>query len=41
MMPMFDYALINQALYEGNAKEVDRLVRAALDEGRSSTTFLP
>lgn len=33
MMPMFDYALINQALYEGNAKEVDRLVRAALDEG--------
>lgn len=30
---MFDYALINQALYEGNAKEVERLVRAALDEG--------
>jgi 5-methyltetrahydrofolate--homocysteine methyltransferase len=30
---MFDYALINQALYEGNAKEVERLVRAALEEG--------
>jgi 5-methyltetrahydrofolate--homocysteine methyltransferase len=30
---MFDYALINQYLYEGNAKEVERLVRQALDEG--------
>lgn len=31
---MPDYPLINQCLYEGNAKEVDRLVRAALAEGR-------
>lgn len=31
---MPDYALINQFLYEGNAKEVDRLVREALAEGR-------
>jgi 5-methyltetrahydrofolate--homocysteine methyltransferase len=32
---MPDYAQINQYLYEGNAKEVDRLVRAALAEGRA------
>lgn len=31
---MADYAQINQFLYEGNAKEVDRLVREALAEGR-------
>ncbi len=31
---MPDYALINQYLYEGKAKDVDRLVREALDEGR-------
>lgn len=31
---MPDYALLNQLLYEGNAKEVDRLVRGALAEGR-------
>lgn len=31
---MPDYALLNQVLYEGKAKEVDRLVREALDEGR-------
>ena len=31
---MPDYAQINQYLYEGNAKEVDRLVREALAEGR-------
>ncbi|MDI1248908.1 MAG: corrinoid protein [Lacunisphaera sp.] len=32
---MPDYAQINQYLYEGNAKEVDRLVREALAEGRA------
>ena len=31
---MPDYALLNQFLYEGNAKEVERLVREALAEGR-------
>jgi len=31
---MPDYAQINQFLYEGNAKEVERLVREALTEGR-------
>lgn len=31
---MADYAQINQLLYEGNAKEVERLVREALAEGR-------
>ena len=31
---MPDYAQINQFLYEGNAKEVERLVRDALAEGR-------
>lgn len=31
---MTDYAQINQFLYEGNAKEVERLVREALAEGR-------
>src|SRR5579885_1628247 len=30
---MPDYAKINQLLYEGNAKEVERLVRDALAEG--------
>ena len=31
---MIDYAQINQSLYEGNAREVDRLVREALAAGR-------
>ncbi|MBA4136055.1 MAG: cobalamin-binding protein [Opitutus sp.] len=31
---MPDYAALNQFLYEGNAKEVERLVREAIDEGR-------
>jgi 5-methyltetrahydrofolate--homocysteine methyltransferase len=31
---MPDYAQLNQFLYEGNAKEVERLVREALAEGR-------
>ena len=30
---MPDYALINQLLYEGKAKEVQRLVQEAIDEG--------
>jgi len=32
---MVDYALMNQFLYEGNAKEVEQLTRAALAEGRA------
>ncbi len=32
---MIEYARINQFLYEGNAREVERLVREALDAGRS------
>ncbi len=31
---MIDYALMNQYLYEGKAKEVEELTRQALDEGR-------
>lgn len=30
---MFDYAYMNQCLYEGNAKEIDRLVQEALQRG--------
>jgi len=32
---MADYALMNQCLYEGKAKEVEKMTRDALDEGRS------
>src|SRR5436305_10310119 len=32
---MIDYALMNQCLYEGKAKEVEEMTRAALAEGRS------
>ena len=32
---MIDYALMNQCLYEGKAKEVERMTRDALAEGRS------
>jgi 5-methyltetrahydrofolate--homocysteine methyltransferase len=32
---MPDYALINQCIYEGKAKEVGEMTQAALDEGRS------
>jgi len=32
---MPDYALMNQCLYEGKAKEVEQMTRAALEEGRS------
>ena len=31
---MPDYALMNQYLYEGNAKEVEQMTRDALAEGR-------
>lgn len=31
---MVDYALMNQHLYEGNAKEVERMAREAIAEGR-------
>jgi methanogenic corrinoid protein MtbC1 len=34
-MPMPDYALMNQCLYEGKAKEVEQMTRNALAEGRS------
>src|ERR1017187_10003207 len=33
---MVDYALMNQYLYEGNAKEVERMTVQALAEGRSA-----
>ena len=32
---MIDYALMNQCLYEGKAKEVEQMTRDALAEGRS------
>jgi len=32
---MVDYALMNQCLYEGKAKEVERMTKDALAEGRS------
>jgi 5-methyltetrahydrofolate--homocysteine methyltransferase len=32
---MVDYALMNQHLYEGNAKEVEQMTRDALADGRS------
>src|SRR6266700_612920 len=32
---MVDYALMNQHLYEGNAKEVEQMTRNALAAGRS------
>src|SRR5882757_9095330 len=32
---MPDYALMNQCLYEGKAKEVEQMTRDALAEGRS------
>src|SRR5205823_8265399 len=33
--PMPDYALMNQCLYEGKAKEVEQMTKDALAEGRS------
>ncbi len=37
---MPDYALMNQFLYEGNAKEVERMTQEALAEGRSAQEVL-
>src|SRR4029077_17752310 len=37
---MVDYALMNQHLYEGNAKEVEQMTRDALLEGRSAQEIL-
>jgi 5-methyltetrahydrofolate--homocysteine methyltransferase len=37
---MPDYALINQFLYEGNAKEVEQRTKDALDEGRPAQEVL-
>jgi len=37
---MVDYALMNQCLYEGNAKEVEEMTRQALAEGRSVKEIL-
>src|SRR4051794_40126309 len=37
---MPDYALMNQYLYEGNAKEVEQMTRDALAEGRAVQEIL-
>jgi 5-methyltetrahydrofolate--homocysteine methyltransferase len=37
---MIDYALMNQCLYEGKAKEVEEMTRQALAEGRSAQEIL-
>jgi len=37
---MPDYALMNQLLYEGKAKDVERLTREALEEGRPAQEIL-
>ncbi len=37
---MPDYALINQCIYEGKAKEVEQMTRDALAEGRSAQEIL-
>ncbi len=37
---MVDYALMNQFLYEGNAKEVEQMTRDALAEGRAVQEIL-
>ncbi len=37
---MVDYALMNQLLYEGNAKEVEQMTKDALAEGRSVQQIL-
>jgi len=38
--PMPDYALMNQCLYEGKAKEVEQMTRDALAEGRTPQEVL-
>ena len=37
---MTDYALMNQCLYEGKAKEVEQMTQAALAEGRPVAEIL-
>ena len=37
---MVDYALMNQCLYEGKAKEVEQMTRDALAEGRAVQEIL-
>ncbi|MCC7043049.1 MAG: corrinoid protein [Acidobacteria bacterium] len=37
---MIDYALMNQYLYEGKAKEVEEMTRQALEEGRTAQEIL-
>jgi len=37
---MIDYALMNQCLYEGKAKEVEQMTKDALAEGRSAQEVL-
>src|SRR5581483_1061994 len=37
---MVDYALMNQYLYEGNAKEVEQMTKDALAEGRAVQEIL-
>ena len=37
---MIDYALMNQCLYEGKAKEVEAMTRQALEEGRTAQEIL-
>ena len=37
--PMPDYALMNQCLYEGKAKEVEQMTKDALAEGRTAQEF--
>jgi methanogenic corrinoid protein MtbC1 len=37
---MVDYALMNQCLYEGKAREVEQMTRDALVEGRSAQEVL-
>src|SRR5262252_501381 len=37
---MLDYALMNQCLYEGKAKEVEQMTKDALADGRSSQEIL-
>jgi len=37
---MIDYALMNQSLYEGKAKEVEEMTRQALEEGRTAQEIL-
>src|SRR5512147_2439020 len=37
---MVDYALMNQCLYEGKAKEIEEMTKAALAEGRTAQEIL-